>query len=86
MNPPFGTKREGIDWLFLETALKHAEVIYSLHKTSTRKYLLDKASRQFGCTSEVVAEMKFELPKSYKFHKKESVDIAVDLLRFEHVS
>jgi len=83
MNPPFGTRREGMDWLFLQTALRHADVVYSLHKTSTRKFLLEKATREVECKADVVAEMKFDIPKSYKFHKKESVDVAVDLLRFE---
>ena len=84
MNPPFGTRKEGMDWLFLETALRNSDVVYSLHKTSTRRYLLEKAAREFNCKSEVIAEMKFDIPKSYKFHKKDSVDVAVDLLRFEN--
>jgi predicted RNA methylase len=83
MNPPFGTRKAGIDWTFLETAFKAADVVYSLHKSSTREYLLAKAGRDCGFEGEVVAEMKFDLPRSYKFHKKESLDIAVDLLRFE---
>ena len=83
MNPPFGTRNAGIDWVFLETAFNHADVVYSLHKSSTRKYLLDRASKDFDLDSQVIAEMKFDIPKSYKFHKKESLDIAVDLLRFE---
>lgn len=29
----------------------------------------------------VVAQMKFDLPKVYKFHKEKSVDIEVDLIR-----
>ena len=38
MNPPFGTKKNvGIDARFVQTALKYAPVVYSLHKTSTRK-------------------------------------------------
>jgi len=83
MNPPFGTRTAGADWMFLETALKSASVVYSLHKTSTRSYLLEKAKRQFGCSAEVIAELKFDIPKAYKFHKKDSLDIQVDLLRFE---
>ena len=69
--------------MFIDTALRNAQVVYSLHKTSTRNYLIEKAKREFNCTSEVVAELKFDLPKAYKFHKKESHDVLVDLLRFE---
>jgi predicted RNA methylase len=85
MNPPFGTRNAGADWMFLDCAMKNAAVTYSLHKTSTRNYLIEKAQREFpGCTAEVVAELKFDIPKAYKFHKKESLDVMVDLLRFEH--
>lgn len=85
MNPPFGTKGGGgADWVFLRCAMQCSRVVYSLHKTSTRKFLLESAAREFDLVSaEVLAELKFQLPKTYKFHKKESVDIAVDLLRFE---
>jgi putative methylase len=39
MNPPFGTKNnEGIDVLFLQQALRLSRnVVYSMHKTSTRR-------------------------------------------------
>ena len=37
-NPPFGTKKNvGIDARFVQNALQYAPVVYSLHKTSTRK-------------------------------------------------
>lgn len=31
---------------------------------------------------DVIAQLRFDLPKTYKFHKKNSVDVAVDLYRF----
>jgi len=31
--------------------------------------------------SEVVAEMRFDIPKSYDFHKSKSKDVEVDLIR-----
>ena len=30
-----------------------------------------------------VAELRYDLPKTYKFHKKKNADIAVDFWRFE---
>ena len=30
----------------------------------------------------VVAELRFDLPSTYKFHKYSSVDIKVDFIRF----
>lgn len=84
MNPPFGTKNNaGIDMKFLETAIKlSSNTIYSLHKSSTRDYVLSKAS-QLGATGTVIAELRYDLPRVYKFHKKASVDIQVDFIRFE---
>ena len=41
-----------------------------------------KIERMPGIQMKVVAELKFDLPASYKFHKHKSVDIAVDFIRF----
>ncbi|KAJ2719703.1 hypothetical protein GGI07_005059 [Coemansia sp. Benny D115] len=83
LNPPFGTKpgNKGIDLLFLQAACSMAETaVYSLHKSSTRAFLIKKA-QSWGFDCEVLAELKFDVPMMYKFHKKKSVDIEVDLLR-----
>lgn len=84
MNPPFGTKHNaGTDTKFLEIATKLASnTVYSLHKTSTRNYILQKAAH-FGAKGKVIAELRYDLPKAYKFHKKASVDVQVDFIRFE---
>lgn len=31
----------------------------------------------------VLAQLRFDIPATYKFHKRDSVDIEVDLIRFE---
>ena len=51
----------------------------SLHKS----VLYDRA-KALGVEAEVVAQLRYDLPKSYKFHKKDTLDIEVDLLRFSH--
>lgn len=87
MNPPFGTKKnEGVDMNLLETAWVCAErAVYSLHKTTTREHILQRAKRkQMNC--QVIATLKFDLPKSYKFHRKDSVNIEVDCFRFSRPS
>ncbi|KAM8857216.1 rRNA N(6)-adenosine-methyltransferase METTL5 [Synchiropus picturatus] len=83
MNPPFGTKHnQGMDMRFLRTALTMAETaVYSLHKTATREHI-EKKAKDWGVKMEVIAELRYDLPASYKFHKKKSVDIQVDFLRF----
>lgn len=85
MNPPFGTKQNnGIDIKFLRVGLNLAKnSLYSLHKTTTRDYIKKKAA-EWNVKANVVAELKYNLPQTYKFHKKNSVDIAVDLWRFHY--
>ena len=81
-NPPFGTKHNaGIDISFLKTAIRLAsKAVYSFHKSSTRNYLM-KTVQGWGYDVEVIAQMKFDIPKMYKFHKLDEVDVDVDLIR-----
>lgn len=82
MNPPFGTREKGADLIFLKKAIKLAtKAVYSLHKTSTRHHVICMA-KKWGINCKVIAELRFDLPASYKFHKKDSVDVQVDLIRF----
>ena len=82
-NPPFGTKHnKGADLAFVRAGLRLATTaVYSLHKTSTREHVLKKAA-EWGVRAEVLAELRYDLPRSYKHHKKDSVDIQVDFVRF----
>jgi len=82
-SPPFGTKNnEGIDVQFLKTAIRLARrAVYSFHKTSTRPFLMKLLREKWGLNAEVVAEMRFDIPNMYKFHKHKSVDVEVDLIR-----
>eukprot|EP00871_Galdieria_phlegrea_P003134 jgi/Galph1/3821/GphlegSOOS_G2469.1 len=81
MNPPFGTRRKGIDRIFLEQALHLVSskgVVYSLHKTSTREYLKKKMKQW-----KVLGKFLFNLSKTFDFHRKNSQDIDVDLWRIQ---
>ncbi|XP_037028921.1 rRNA N6-adenosine-methyltransferase METTL5 [Bradysia coprophila] len=86
MNPPFGTKHNaGMDIKFLETGIALATgTVYSLHKTSTRQFIKRK-SEEWGVPAEIIAELRYNIDASYKFHKKASVDIEVDCWRFNVV-
>nr|CAG4641142.1 EOG090X0BVL [Eulimnadia texana] len=85
MNPPFGTKHnKGLDWRFVEVALecvKPKGSVYSLHKSSTRSFFAKKAPA-YKAEPKVIAELRYNLPSTYKFHTKASVDIEVDFWRF----
>nr|SVE74398.1 EOG090X0BVL [Daphnia barbata] len=86
MNPPFGTKHnKGLDSLFLEIGLQclaDKGVLYSLHKSSTRDYFRRKGPA-WKVEARVLAELRYDLPATYKFHNRTSVDIEVDFWRFE---
>lgn len=86
-NPPFGTKQNaGADLRFVRAALdrlKPGGRLYSLHKTSTRAGVLRKATVDGVAEAKVVAELRWELPRTYKHQRKETADIAVDLIRFQ---
>lgn len=83
LNPPFGTKRKGADIAFLQVAVAHCRgSVYSLHKSSTRKYI--RRITESWCTdADVVAELRFDIPSMYAFHKKGNVDVDVDLWRID---
>ncbi|KAL4420403.1 hypothetical protein ABPG75_010059 [Micractinium tetrahymenae] len=85
MNPPFGTRRKGADMEFLRAAFALSRnSIYSLHKSSTRDYIQRFVERELRASSaEVLAQLRYDLPASYTFHKEKSKDIEVDLWRFE---
>lgn len=83
MNPPFGTRVEGVDMRFLRAGLElcgPSGAVYSLHKTSTRAFI-KKRCAEWGCEASVVAELKFEIPKMYKHHRRASLDVDVDFWR-----
>ncbi|CAK1581664.1 unnamed protein product [Parnassius mnemosyne] len=85
MNPPFGTKNNtGIDMKFLQMGLNlSCDSVYSLHKSSTRLHI-QKKIKEWGVKGSVIAELRYNLAATYKFHKQQSKDIAVDLWRLTH--
>jgi predicted RNA methylase/outer membrane protein OmpA-like peptidoglycan-associated protein len=85
MNPPFGTRVKGIDMIFLDKALSMATgAVYSMHKSSTRDHILKVAKEKWDVEAQVCAQLKFEVPAMYKFHRQKSMDIEVDMIRFAH--
>jgi predicted RNA methylase len=48
------------------------------------QHFVKLASRN-GWVIEVVAELRYDIPKTHKFHKHKSKDIEVDLYRFHHI-
>ncbi|XP_020012357.1 rRNA N(6)-adenosine-methyltransferase METTL5 isoform X3 [Castor canadensis] len=78
MNPPFGTKNnKGTDMAFVKTALEMARTaVYSLHKSSTREHIQKKAA-EWKIKIDIIAELRYDLPALYNFHKKKSVSLLI---------
>jgi putative methylase len=78
MNPPFGTRNRHADRRFLLKALSIANMIYSLHKRTTRPYLL-KLMKDNSGNLEALYEMQLQIPRTYDFHSKKRYNVEVDL-------
>jgi putative methylase len=81
-NPPFGVKKiRHTDRLFLQKALECGKKVYSLHRGGYKKTreFLTKFIESFGRKVERIVEYKFQLPATFKFHKKPRVSYEVDL-------
>lgn len=82
MNPPFGTQENaGIDAIFIEKALMLGNTVYSMHKTSTRKFWVKK-SKEWNVKMNPIFEIRFNIDHTYEFHTETSRDVKVDLLQF----
>ncbi len=81
-NPPFGTKKEHADKLFLEKAFILAPIIYTFHKASTDDFIkkfIDKNG--FSIRNEWL--FKFPIKKIHSFHTKPVKDVLVKVYRLE---
>jgi len=66
-NPPFGVKVRYADREFLKKAVKISKVIYSFHKSESRKFI-EKFSSENGFLLTNVFDFKWPLKASYSFH------------------
>lgn len=84
MNPPFGTKSEHSDRKFLKKAFEIGEVIYSFHKSSTKKFV-EAFAKDNGFRIEQVIDIKWSLKATMKHHKKRIERIDVSCFRLVKV-
>jgi len=80
MNPPYGTRTIHADTRFLEKAFQLAPVVYSIHKSSTREFLVQFVTR-LGWQVDQVRSMRMEIPHMFGFHEKKRGRVEVDLYR-----
>ena len=80
MNPPYGTRRPHEDIRFLSKAMELAPVAYSIHKSSTRDFLLGFSKKQ-RWRVDGVRSVSMEIPHLFEFHGKKWKTVQVDLYR-----
>lgn len=80
-NPPFGVQMKNADTKCLEAAFSVAKIVYSMHKTSTSKYIHSLAEKH-GFEAQEFSQMKFPLKKTMGHHTKEKEFIDASLWVF----
>jgi len=81
-NPPFGTKVEHADKIFLEKAFHSADVVYSMHKYST-KIFVEAIAKDFNFIITDLWRYDFPIKAVFKFHEKPVKNVDVGLWRME---
>jgi putative methylase len=87
-NPPFGSQsraEKGSDRIFMEKSMQMAQVVYSFHMAETEEFVEKYFSKLGGSVTHKFFYC-FPLPKIYHFHKKESKDIEVIVVRVERIN
>ncbi len=82
MNPPFGTKQAHADQYFLKNALNVGRVVYSIHKSSTRRYVTRWLAHHAD-KSERILSTRMEIPHQFSFHRKKRSYVEVDIFRIQ---
>src|SRR3989344_6389720 len=68
-NPPFGTKQEHADKKFLEKAFSITDIVYSMHKWSTQKFV-EAVCKNFSFRITEVWRYEFPIKAAFAFHEK----------------
>jgi putative methylase len=80
-NPPFGIwSGRGTDIAFLAAAVKHAEVVYTIHKLPTLQYVKETVER-WGYRLEVVDTAVLNIKPMYRHHRKRMHKVEIFLAR-----
>jgi len=84
-NPPFGTQKEHADRAFLKKALESAEVVYSVHKTSTLDFI-KRFAKSMECNVSHVFRLEMQLKNTMKWHRSDIRRVDVSAVRIENDS
>ncbi len=81
-NPPFGTKVKHIDKIFLEKAFQVTNIVYSMHKWSTKGFV-EAISKDHSFKITDAWRYEFPIKKTFAHHKKKVEYVDVGLWRME---
>ncbi|MDD4255049.1 MAG: METTL5 family protein [Methanofollis sp.] len=81
MNPPFGAQKKHADRPFIDCALASADVVYGIFNAGSRPFIETYISGRGRITSAV--EGSFTIPRTFAFHRRDRLDIPVEILRIE---
>lgn len=87
-NPPFGSQlkaKKGADRIFMEKSMEMADVVYSFHMAETESFVENYFLNLDGKITHKFYYL-FNLPKTYSFHKKETKEIEVVVVRVERIN
>jgi putative methylase len=83
-NPPFGVQRRTADRRFILKALTLASRVYSLHKGGEiNRAFIKRFIESNGGKVTSIFQMKFNIPRMFKFHTEHRHKVDVDLYRIE---
>jgi putative methylase len=80
MNPPYGTRNVHADTRFLDKAFQIARVTYSIHKSSTREFLIKYVQKSKRRIDEA-RSLKMKIPHLFDFHNRKWSSVEVDICR-----
>ncbi len=81
MNPPFGVKNEHSDKKFLKKAFEISSVVYSFHKSETKRFI-ERFAKSNNFDIKQVIEFEFPLKATMEFHEKKVEKINVSCFMF----
>ena len=82
MNPPFGVKVRHMDKVFLKKAFEVGKVVYSFHKSESKRFL-ESFSKDNNFKITDVFDFEFPLKATMSYHSKRIKRILVSCFRFE---
>ena len=81
-NPPFGVKNRHADRVFLKKAFEVGKVIYSFHKSSSKKFV-ESLSMENGFRVTNIFDFEFPLKATLSYHTRKIKRIKVSCFRLE---